>query len=335
MTGLRRPTIADLAREAGVSRSTASRALTGRGYVAAPVRQRISEAADRLGYVPDAVARSLRHQSSRSIGVLISDLRNPFYAELATAAEQRLRSRGYHMIVANSDGLTEEEEEAARLFSASRVPGAIVAPVSSAASVRLSDLGLAVVEVDRRMGDGDAVLLENEAGALEATRHLLGLGHRRIGVLLGETTWTGAERLAGHQTALAEAGLHVRDEDVKRSTFSPDDAERATRELLDGSPDVTAIFATNNVLAEGAIGEIQRRGLRIPDDLSVVAFDDVHWMSIVQPGITAVAQPIAEIGRRAADLILDRLAGTAPSGSVVVRLPPTLIIRGSTGAPRR
>jgi LacI family transcriptional regulator len=329
----RRPTISDLAREAGVSRSTASRVISGNGYVASSVKVRVRAAADRIGYVPDAVARSLRHRATRAVGVLISDLRNPFYADVAAAVEQRLRSRGYHMILANSDGMADEEEAAATLFEASRVAGVVLAPVSGLATRRLIDAGVAVVEVDRQLAPGecDAVLVENEAGAFAATSHLLELGHRRIGLLLGELGWmTATERLAGYRAALERFGLPFDESLVPRSSFSPAEAARVTGELLDKRPDVSAIFATSNVLAEGAIAEIQRRGRRIMTDLSLIAFDDVPWMRLMQPPISAVAQPTIGLGSVAAELLLDRLDGTAGAEPVVRRLETTLILRGST-----
>jgi LacI family transcriptional regulator len=330
---VRRPTISDLAREAGVSRSTASRAVTGAGYVAAPVRERVRTAAERIGYVPDSIARSLRQSTSRAVGVLISDLRNPFYAEVATAAEQHLRARGYHIILASSDGLADEERAAATVFAGSRVGGVIVAPVSPIAA-RLVELGVAVVEVDRQMAAGrcDAVLIENAAGAEAATTHLIELGHRRIGILLGEMDWTtGPERLAGYRAALERAGIRYDKTLVQPGTGHPTEAEHPARTLLDRAPDLTAIFATNNLMAENALAEIQRRGLAIPGDLSLVAFDDVSWMSIVHPAVTAVAQPTAEIGRTAADLLLARMGGDGVSEPSVVRLAPRLVVRGSTG----
>lgn len=330
----RRPTISDVAREAGVSRSTASRAVSGAGYVAAPVRERIRSAAERIGYVPDSVARSLRHRTSRAIGVLISDLRNPFYADVATGAEQRLRSRGYHIILANSDGLAEEERAAATLFSGSRVAGVIVAPVSPIAS-RLAAAGVAVVEIDRQMaaGDCDAVMVENAAAAAAATTHLIGLGHRRIGLLLGEMDWTtGPERLAGYRTALEQAGIEYDEALTQRGSGHPTDSDHPARTLLDRAPDLTAIFATNNLMAQNALGELQRRDLSIPRDISLVAFDDVPWMSIVRPAITAVAQPTLDIGRTAADLLLDRMADPERAPTVV-RLSPELLVRHSTAPP--
>jgi len=167
--------------------------------------------------------------------------------------------------------------------------------------------------------------------------HLLGLGHRRIGLLLGERGWqTATERLAGYRSALVAAGVPFDRELVPRSSFSRDEAARVTGELLDRRPDVTAIFATSNVLAEGAVGEIQRRGRRILTDLSIVAFDDVPWMRLMQPGITTVAQPTEELGRTAAELLLDRVAGGGASNRPVVhRLATTLVLRGSTAAPGR
>jgi LacI family transcriptional regulator len=310
--------------------------MSGQGYVAEPVRERVRAAATRLGYVPDAVARSLRHRSTRAVGVLISDLRNPFYADLAVGVEGTLRARGYHMILANSDGLDDEEQAAATLFQASRVAGVVLAPVSARATRQLVDAGVAVVEVDRQLAPGecDAVLVENEAGAFAATRHLLELGHRRIALLLGELGWmTATERLAGYRAALASHGVAFDEALVPRSSFSPADAARVTAELLDRQRDVTAIFATSNVLAEGAIAEIQRRGRRIMTDLSLVAFDDVPWMRLMHPPISAVAQPTIALGQAAAELLLDRLDGTAPAEPVVRRLETSLVLRGSTGRP--
>lgn len=333
----RRPTISDLARESGVSRSTASRAVSGAGYVAAPVRERVRSTAERIGYVPDSVARSLRHRTSRAIGVLISDLRNPFYADVATAAEQHLRARGYHIILANSDGLADEELAAATLFTGSRVAGVIVAPVSPIAR-RLIEAGVAVVEVDRQMADGacDAVMIENAAGADAATSHLIELGHRRIGILLGEMNWTtGPERLAGYRAALERARIPYDEELVQIGTGHPTDADHPARRLLDRVPGLTAIFATNNLMAQDALRAIHGLGRRIPDDMSLVAFDDVPWMSIVRPTITAVTQPTLDIGRTAADLLLARMGTDGAGPPLVIRLPAKLVVRGSTAAPPR
>ena len=328
-----RVTIADVAREAGVSTSTASRAISGNGYVAERVRARVVEVARGLGYVPDAMAKGLRHRRSRSVGVLISDLANAFYAEVATGIEQVLREREYHMLVANSDGIPDEELAAARTFVAMRVPGVLVTPVSATVTTFLMDHRVTVVEVDRSMSThpSDAVLLENEHGAYDATTHLLALGHRRIGLIVGELSWTtGAERMAGYQRALAAAALPADERVVAYASFHPREATRVAGELLDLNPDITAVVATNNVLAEGAIHALRERRLSIPQDISLVAFDDLPWMSLVDPPITTVAQPTLDIGRTAARLLIERLDGKHPMPRTVKRIPARLVVRGST-----
>lgn len=333
----RRPTIQDLARAAATSPSTASRALSGNGYVAADVRTRVLEAADRIGYVPDINARTLRNRTSRAVGMLISDLRNPFYANLAAGIEQQLRSAGYHVIVVNNDGEEEAEVEGARTFLAVRVSAAIVTPVSDRAVRMLMNDGVPVVQADR-MVEGltsDGVLVDNVRGAREVTEHLIGLGHTRIALLIDETDWTtGAGRLAGYRAALGAAGLPLDTGLVVPTKFHPEAARDAVTDLLDRCPDVTALFAANNMLAEGAFQALQRAGRRIPEDLSLVAFDDVPWMSMVSPGITTVDQHTDDLGRSCAQLVVERIAGSAGGPATVRYVEPSVILRGSTAPPR-
>jgi len=321
-----------------VSPSTVSRALSGNGYAAAEVRKRVHAAAARIDYVPDANARSLRNRSSRSVGVLISDLRNPFYADLAAGVEQGLRSAGYHMILVNDDGQADEEMLAVQTFAAMRVAGVIVTPVSEKALDRLLQQGVHVVQADRRLSvaHGDAVLGDNEAGAEALTRHLLDLGHRRIGLLLDETKWTsGAGRLAGYRAAHAAASVPVDEDLIVFTSFDAAAAGTTAGMLLDRRSDMTALFACNNLLAEGVFAEFQRRGLRLPDELSLAAYDDVPWMSMVRPSVTTVSQHTFEMGRRCAEVLLARLSGQhAPDRPQVVRLEPALHVRDSTAPPR-
>ncbi|MBQ0905252.1 LacI family DNA-binding transcriptional regulator [Micromonospora sp. U21] len=332
----RRPTIQDLARAAGISPSTASRALSGNGYVASEVRARVLAAAEQIGYVPDGNARALRNRTSRAVGVLISDIRNPFYANLAAGIEEQLRAAGYHVIVVNNGGQAEAEVEGARTFLAVRVSAAIVTPVSGRAVRMLMDDGVTVVQADR-MVDGltsDGVLVDNVQGSQEITSHLIDLGHTTIALLIDETDWTtGAGRLAGYRAALRAARLPMDPALVVPTRFQPDAARDAVNALLDRRPDVTALFAANNMLAEGAFQALQGRGLRLPDDLSLVAFDDVPWMSMVSPGITTVDQHTDDLGRTCAQLVIDRLSGSAPTLATVRYIEPSLVIRGSTAAP--
>ncbi len=325
-------TLADIAREAGTSPSTASRAISGRGYVAADVRERLLEAADRLGYVPNASARTLKQRTSRVIGVVVSDLGNQFYGRMAAAIEETLRAADYQMVLVGDNSQSSEEVAGARTFLAMRAPGVIITPVGEEASRVLTRHGVAVVEVDRRLASSpcDAVVIDNERGARDATTHLLVAGHRRVGLLVADTNWTSdAGRLQGYRDAHERAGMDVDEALVLRVGFHAQDVELRIARLLDEAQP-TAIFAANNLLAEQAWHVLRRRGLRLPDDVSLVGFDDVPWMGMVSPGITVVAQPTEQLGRRAAELLLRRLADPACE-TLVEQLEPRLLVRGSTG----
>jgi LacI family transcriptional regulator len=325
-------TLADVAREAGTSASTASRALSGRGYVAPDVRRRLLAVADRLGYVPNLSARTLKQRTSRVVGVVVSDLSNQFYAALAAGIEQTLREAGYQMLLLgdNSDGV--QELAGARTFLSMRAPGVIMTPASSAPADMLVTRGIPVVEVDRRLATSycDAVVIDNERGARDAVAHLIAQGHERIGLLMAKTTWTtDAGRLAGYRAALTAAGLRI-DRKLVVKIAAHDGSAAAKIDGLIENERPTAVFAANNLLAEQAWRQLWRRRLRIPRDVSLVAFDDVPWMGMVQPAITAVRQPVFEMGRRAALLLLRRLEDPT-CGRTVEVLEPRLVVRGSTG----
>jgi len=328
-------TLADIAREAGTSPSTASRALNGSGYVSEAARDRLVAVANRLGYVPNASARTLKQRTSRVVGVVVSDLDNQFYARLAAGIEQVLREANYQMMVLGDNSEAAEEVAGARTFLAMRAPGVIMTPVGSDATELLRSRGIAVVEVDRRLAEVpcDAVVIDNERGGREATMHLVGLGHRRIALLGVETDWTSdAGRLNGYRTALRNAGLEFDKRLVVRIPLHSPDTEMRIESLLDdGAP--TAIFAANNTLAEQVWHVLRRRGLRIPGDVSLVGFDDVPWMGMVDPAITVVEQPTLELGRRAALLLLRRLNGPTLEPALEI-LQPRLVVRGSTGPAR-
>jgi LacI family transcriptional regulator len=330
----RPPTLADLAREAGTSASTASRALSGRGYVSSDARTRLLEAAERLGYVPNLSARTLKQRTSRVVGVVVSDLGNQFYARLAAGIEQTLREAGYQMVILGDNSETSAELEGARTFIAMRAPGVIMTPVSSETAGLLAMHGTAVVEVDRRLAATpcDAVVIDNERGAREATTHLLELGHRRVGLLVVDTDWTSdAGRVEGYRNAHERAGAAIDERLIIRvPVHAPDAEDRIARLFAYEAP--TAIFAANNLLAEQAWHLLRKRSLALPRDISLVGFDDVPWMAMVDPPITVVDQPTVEMGRCAARLVLERIQDpTAPPRTE--RLQPSLIVRGSTAPP--
>ncbi|GAB2614554.1 LacI family DNA-binding transcriptional regulator [Kribbella endophytica] len=330
---VRRPTVQDVAREAGVSPSTVSRALHTRGYASPDVRDRVRAAAAKIGYVLDHNARNLRSRSSTSIGVLISDLRNPFYADLAAGIEEELRAAEYQMVLVNDNGDPAEEMQAAETLLAMRVPGVIVTPVTAACPRILQDNGVHVVCADRELGrsGSDVVLSDNKAGARELTEHLIGLGHTRIGLLIDETKWsTGAGRLAGFRAAHADHDLDVDENLIAFTSFDAGAAQETTRRLLN-EQHVTAIISANNLLAQGALAELKERRTKVPREISLAAYDDVPWMSLVQPALTTVDQHTVDLGRNCARLLLARIRGELPARRRIVRVAPQLIVRGSTG----
>ncbi|MEU0370698.1 LacI family DNA-binding transcriptional regulator [Streptomyces sp. NPDC006283] len=334
-----RATLRDVAEAAGTSRSTASRALGGHGYVADHIRERVQAAAERLGYVPDVSARTLKGRGSGLVGVLVSDLRNQFYAELAAGVEHTLSAAGYQMVLVDDHSDDERAAAGARAFLAMRADGVLLTPVGRTATENLVGHGVPVAEMDRRSGvrGCDVVSIDNERGARLAVEHLIALGHRDIGIVVDETQWdTGRNRLKGYRAALRDAGLatprrHVLD--LSRSEGVGDQRTQLTA-FFDGNSAVTAVFAANNVMAELVWQELKRRGADVPSSCSLVSFDDLAWMKMVEPGVTAVRQPVFDLGGRAAELLLARIgrddAGRA--GSVV--LEPELVVRGSTVAPK-
>jgi LacI family transcriptional regulator len=218
-----------------------------------------------------------------------------------------------------------------------RVPGVIVTPVTAKCPQVLQDNGVHVVCADRELSrsKSDVVLGDNETGARELTEHLIALGHTRIGMLIDETKWsTGAGRLAGFRAAHVDNELTVDEDLIAYTSFDADAARLTTRKLLNDH-EVTAIVSANNVLAQGALAELKDRRLKIPRQISLAAYDDVPWMSLVQPALTTVDQHTVELGRSCARLLLARIRGELPPRRRIIRVPPRLIVRGSTGrAPR-
>lgn len=333
--GVRRATIKDVAEAAEVSRSTASRALTGNGYVAPAVRDRVRRAAEALGYVPDAMARNLRQQVSRSIGVLVSDLRNPFYADLASGIGRLARQNGYVVLLADDMGAVDQELEVAEMLVAVRVAGVILTPVSADVTEYLNRHQVPVIEVDRQFAPGavDAVVIDNQNAALQVTQQFLRLGHRRIALFIDEMDWTtGRDRLQGYRRAFQQARLPIDEELIVRSGWDATQAEAAARALLASESRPSAIFAANNVLAEGVWRAAQALGIDIPGQVSLAAFDDAPWMTMVRPGVTAIAQDAVALGEAAMVALLQRLeAPTAPVRTVM--LSARLEERGSVAAP--
>ncbi len=331
-----RATIVDVAALAGVSRSTASRALTGNGYVAAPVRERVLAAAAELKYVVDVMARSLKQPESMTIGVLVSDLRNPFYAQIAASIGESAREAGYTMVLADAGADGEQEIRAAKRFVAVRVRGVVATPLSPDVATLLDAYGVPLLEVDRQFAPEscDGVVVNNEEVAHRLTRLLVEAGHQRTALLIDETDWTtGRERRAGYERARRDAGLRVGEDLIVPTGWTETEARAATHRLLGRSEPPTAVFAANHLLAEGVYRAALERQLGVPTDLSLVSFDDAPWMSLVDPGITAVSQDVTELGRVAVQRLLTRFMHPhSPAATVVVGAH--ILQRGSVAPPR-
>jgi len=333
-------TVADVAQRAGVSVSTAARVLSGRGYASDDTRRIVLEAAKELGYVPNQVARSLRTRRTSMIGLLIGDVENSFYSVIAKNVGSVAKDAGYHVVLCNSDDDPAIEREYLTLLDGMRVDALIVTPTADNARHlgRLMEGGMVIVQVDRRVEGlpADAILVDNEAGAAGAVSHMIEAGHTRIGILTGELdVLTAHGRLLGYERALKEHDVPVRQELIKTGSFHREHAIDNAIDLIRADPAPTAILAANNILAEATLIALDREGLRVPRDVSVVAFDDVPWMSMVEPPVTAVRQPVADMARSAAELALRRLRDGREERPSSVVFGTELVVRGSVAPPRK
>lgn len=325
----------------GLAPSTVSRALNHPELVSLETRMKVERAVRQYRYRPNTIARSLRVQNTRTLGLVVSDITNPFHAQLARAVEAVARERGYTVILSNSDEDEGMERLALETLLSWRVRGLILAPCGRNRSIVEESLrlGVPVVQVDRVVEglDTDSVLVDNRAGARMAVEHLVGLGHRRIAHLAGpQHLTTGAERLAGFREAMLAAGIPEEEHSVVYGDFREEGGYRATLELFrrKGRPEdqPTAVFAANNEMAAGAIRALTELGLSIPDRVSFVTFDDSRWAQLMRPALTVIAQPVEEMGRTACELLLRRIE-SGKSGATRYTLQPVLVQRQSTAPP--
>ena len=338
-------TISDVAKRAGVSTMTVSRVVNRTGYTAVETRARVETAIEELGYVPNALARQLRSKRTKTIALVVSDISNPFFTTIARGAEDVAVGHGFSVMYCNTDESEVEEERYLLMLIERQVDGVLLVPArSSGASFRLLHAHhMPVVVMDRRVAarNVDGVLCDSEAGAYALTRHLIELGHRRIAVLTGRRNIsTSADRVAGCRRALEEAGLTLDDGLVHYGGFNfgklnqADGHRMAQLVLASDGQRPTALFCANNFIAFGAIRALREADLRVPEDMSVVAFDDLPEEWVSEPFLTVAAQPAYEIGRRAAALLLDQISGAHDATGESIVLPFELIIRRSSGPPR-
>jgi LacI family transcriptional regulator len=327
-------TIRDVARRAGVGQATVSRVLNG--SAARPeTRERVLKAAAELGFVPNRLARGLVAKSTRTIGLVIPDITNPFFPSLTRGVEDSASSGGYSVFLCNTDNDPATEELELRRLSEHRVDGIIFVGTTNRRDLLESVLatGVPMVMTDRPVDDldADSVLVDNNAGARAACRHLIDLGHRRIGLVAGTSrTRTGQERVTGYREALREAGISVDESLMAQGNYTLESGYQAAQVLFGRFPRPTAIFAANDVMAIGVIRAAEEAGLTVPDDLSVVGYDDIQFASMVRPALTTVRQPAYEMGRSAMTMLLERISGEAAGAGRQHLFQPELVVRATT-----
>ncbi|WP_018545738.1 LacI family DNA-binding transcriptional regulator [Streptomyces sp. LaPpAH-108] len=355
------PTMADVARRAGVSVATVSHVLNDTRPVLPHTRQAVLDAVDALGYTPNTLARSLVTSRTRSIGLAVSAISNPYFTEILQGVEAAALAEGYSLLIADPHDDPEHELKVVQLLHERRVDGMIVAP-----SARPDELvtylrrqAVPTVFLDRvitpdgddsgdvdgaagpdrsdqlasRAAGFDQVCAENSEPMARLVTHLAGLGHRRIGLIAGlPGLSTTSERITGYRRGLAAAGLPYDADLVVSGSSESAAAERATADLLSRPAAPTALVTANNAMTIGTLRALRERGLSVPDDIALCSFDDFAWADLFSPRLTAIAQPSREMGARAVRVLLDRLA--APDRPTrTVRLPCAFVHRTSCGCP--
>jgi len=333
------PNMNEIARMAGVSLGTVSHVLNGSARVREPLRKRVLDAVDTLGYQPSQLARGLRREKSNMIGMMIPDITNPFFPGVVRGAEDVAFSNGYRLILCNTDNDHSKELVHLRELRAYQPAGLIVIPsnfsdlTAQAESYRKAGAGVVCIDRLPRNWSGDSVTTNNEQGAYDATRCLLQLGHRTLAAIAGPLHLTNArERLHGFKRALHEARIHCPPEYLQETTFDKQGGYSKTQILLRLIPRPTAIFCSNDMIALGTLLALRDAGLRCPEDVSIMGFDDLDLAAMTNPSLSSVSQSGYQLGTTAARILLDRIQGdTGPPKHVV--LATSLKVRHSVAAP--
>jgi LacI family transcriptional regulator len=349
-----RPTVDDVAAAAGVSRATAARVLGGYGRVSQATRTRVRQRAEALGYTPNRLAQGMVTGRTMTLGFVSADMQNPFFGQTMRGFTDFARSKGYDVVVANSEEDPHLERRAVQTLLERRVDGMVVAPTELRQAAHLDDVvtsGVPIVLVDRSVRGlaADCVLIDNVSAARDAVRHLIERGHERIGVatthlpgddLVAELDraaldpWhapTTVARAIGYVRAMRAAGLPVLPELIANATYKRPEAYLAVRAMLALPAPPTAVLAVDDLLTLATFEAVQDSGLRFPGQCTVLGFDDLDWTTIVRPRLTVVAQPAYDIGATAAQRLLARIDGDTSAAQTLL-LEAKLVERESTAA---
>jgi LacI family transcriptional regulator len=333
----KRPTQADVAKLAKVSQAMVSYVVNDTPSISIPEesRQRVRDAVRTLGYVPDSAARSLRTRKSFTVAGIIPDITNPFYPAFERGIQDVAEDRGYDLISCNTDGIAAKEHKYLRLAQQGRVDGfvAVFFHVSATDLRPLLERGVAMVRLEpalKKVGPLplDNIFVDNIGAARTATSYLVGKGHRTIAMLSGRSGPQQA-RVQGYRQALEDHSIPLDDTLIRGNGFDADHGYHAMREVIQRFPRPTAVFAGNDLVAIGAMSAIRDAGLRVPDDIAVVGFDDIHAARHLTPPLTTISQFPERLGRRAAEMLFERLDGIVSGGGRSERMPHELIVRES------
>ena len=327
-------TIREVAKLAGVAPITVSRVLNKKGPVRPETRARVEAAAAALNYVPNMLARSFRSQRTETLGLILSDITNPFWTTVARGVEDVASRQGFNVIFCNTDENHAKQEQYLALLLQRRVDGILLVPARSTpdAVLQVQSQNVPIVVLDRRVPgvEVDVVRGTSTKGAQTLVEHLLALGHRRIAAFSGPADISSSEeRIQGYRQALLAAGVIIEPELIFQDQFSIAGGMAMAERFLELAVQPSAIFAGNNFVALGALQRLTTAGYTVPDDISLVSFDDVPSYYMVDPFLTVVAQPAYEMGERAAEMLLQRIMDPSAGPPREVTLPTQLIVRKS------
>jgi LacI family transcriptional regulator len=329
------PTVHDVAKLAGVSPITVSRVINNSGYISAATRDRVETVIKEIGYVPNTLARGLRSKRTNTLALVVTDITNPYFTSMARGVEDVAGASNYAVIYCNTDESETKEEKYANILAQRQVDGVLLVPACGNAKIInfLESNNISVVVLDRRVSgvNTDFVRADSENGANRLIKLLIGLGHERIAVITGpKKVSTAVDRVKGYRQALVDAGLKE-NELVYYGSFTQQSGYDFTKQAMLQSPRPTAIFAANNFILIGVVKALRELQLKVPEDISVVGFDDFPESMLVKPFFTAVLQPAYEMGRLAAELLLKRISGELSGECQKIILPTEIIERESSG----
>jgi len=326
--------IKDVADAAGVSTATVSRVLANKPHVRQEVKARVMKVVKKLNYRPNRVARSLRSQKSTIIGLIVSDIENPFFQQVGRAVEDAAHEQGYSVMLCNNDEDPDKEQRYLHLIRDENLAGIILSPTRQTADnfSTTSELNMPMVVIDRRVSnvEVDNIIIDNVQATQTITTHLIEHGYRRIGAIFGIGSTTGRERREGFVQALKAHDLQPSTDLVKYANPREEDGFNTTIKLLQLSEPPDAIFTSNSLLAAGALRALRESDIAIPEEIAFASFDETTWANLVVPALTVIEQPTHEIGRTATELLIKRIQDPTRSTREVT-LKSKLIVRQSCG----